>query len=81
MGPYRLLAAFDLHLDRIVDVDEGLDVWEEAGADKDFTTTSLGLQALRHVGSKLSLREVLLKCSLCMIVQYHTKGRNPKDYS
>ena len=49
MGPYRLLAAFDLHLDRIVDVDEVLDVWEEAGADEDFATTSLGLQALRHV--------------------------------
>ncbi len=49
MGPYRLLAASDLHLDRIVDTDEVLDMGEEAGADEDLATPSLGLQALRHI--------------------------------
>ena len=49
MGPYRLLAASDLHLDRIVDADEVLDMGEEAGADEDLATPSLGLQALRHI--------------------------------
>ena len=45
MGPYRLLAAFDLHLDRIVDTHEVPDMGEETGADEHLATTSLGLQA------------------------------------
>ena len=45
----RLLAAFDLHLDRIVDADEVLDMGEKVRADEDLATTSMGLQALRHV--------------------------------
>src|SRR5262249_20484126 len=49
MRPYRLLAASHLHLDRIIDADEVLDVGEETGADEDFATTSLGLQTLRHI--------------------------------
>src|SRR5574341_2147149 len=49
MGSYRLLATSNRRLDRIVDTDEVLDMGEEAGADEDLTTTSLGLQALRHI--------------------------------
>jgi len=43
MRPYRLLAASDLHLDRIIDADEVLHLGEQTGADKDLATTSLGL--------------------------------------
>src|SRR5262249_48705501 len=49
MGPYELLAASDPHLDRIIDADEVLDMGQETGADEDLATTSLGLQALRHI--------------------------------
>src|SRR5262245_13689248 len=49
MRPYRLLAASDLHLDRIIDADEVLHLGEQTGADKDLATTSLGLQALRYI--------------------------------
>ena len=49
MRPDRSLAASDLHLDRLVDADEVLDMGEEAGADKNLATTSLGLHAPRHI--------------------------------
>jgi hypothetical protein len=59
MDPYRLLAASDLHLDRIVDADEVLHMGEEAGTDEDLATTSLGQQALHyidHIGKHMSQR-------------------------
>ena len=43
MRPDKLLASFDLGLDRVVDGDEGLDVREGAGTNEDLPATGLCL--------------------------------------
>jgi hypothetical protein len=49
MRPDRLAASFDLGLNRVIDSNQGLDVWQGAGPNKDLPTTCQRLQALSDV--------------------------------
>jgi hypothetical protein len=49
MRPDRLAASFDAGLDRVIDSNEGLDVWQGASPNEGLPTTCQRLQALSDV--------------------------------